>query len=399
MKTILIISNFFYPTTHIAAFRIDAFAKYFRKAGYNVYVVTEGEYNSIESWNECNIYYIKDRSLTSLSFKSSDSKCTHFIKAAINIIFINLLLDRKYKWTKKATKVVLDIIEKNKVDIILSSYGFLSSHLVSLKVKEKYPNIKWIADMRDEMSYSPYLPKTIAKRILPLEKRILNTSDLVTTVSHHILNQYRSNSNHNRFIEIYNGYDTDLVKSIDYQDKFTLSFIGNFYGNIKPDNFFTALSNLKSTSKLPPNFIFKIVGNKKNITIPNSIKNNIVQISQIPHDQAIIEAIKSDVLLIILPNDGRKGVYTGKLFDYLSVNRIILALVDVNDVIAKLIQDTNSGFYVNPDIINDIEDSIMQCYYLWKNKKHIERNWKVIETYSRQYQVNRLIKHISNCGW
>ena len=156
---------------------------------------------------------------------------------------------------------------------------------------------------------------------------------------------------------------------------------------------------MKSRGDIPLNFIFKIVGNKKYLHIPDTIKDNILQIPQVPHDIAIKESIKSDVLLIILPDDGRKGVYTGKLFDYLSVNRTILALVDVNDVIAQLLNTTQSGFAVAPNDHLGIENSIKRCYDLWINKHVINKNWDLINIYSREYQVNKLLNYISNKGW
>lgn len=57
---VLIISNWFYPNNVIAAFRIEAFAKYFQLAGHSVTVVTEGEVDETKLWYGCEINYVKN---------------------------------------------------------------------------------------------------------------------------------------------------------------------------------------------------------------------------------------------------------------------------------------------------------------------------------------------------
>ena len=55
--------------------------------------------------------------------------------------------------------------------------------------------------------------------------------------------------------------------------------------------------------------------------------------------------------LVVIHSTGRKGVYTGKLFDYLATNKPILALCDPEDVVGRLLNETKAGFTVdNADI-------------------------------------------------
>ena len=97
-----------------------------------------------------------------------------------------------------------------------------------------------------------------------------------------------------------------------------------------------------------------------------------------------------DVLLIIHPT-GRKGVYTGKLFDYLASNRTILALADPNDVIAPILEETNSGFIVDNADIEGIKEQIIKCYNLYNNNSMLERDWSNIKKYTRENQVAILL--------
>ena len=396
---ILIISNFFYPQVHIASFRIEAFAKYFHRAGHDVVVVTEGDSDIIDMWNGCRIHYVKDPAkLTKIVFRDQDSKLLHKIKALINTFYNQIFLDKRRAWRLKVFKMLKSIVDSEKIDIILSSYGYLSPHLLALKLKLQNPSYKWIVDMRDEMSTNPFFSSWISFRLKKVERTILDNADLVLSVSQPILQSFSKNcSKSTNFLEIKNGYDFQEYKKTDFQEEFTLSYIGSFYGSIRPDNLMRALSELKRLKRISGNFKFKIVGNRKPIEIPNDLRDNIQQFQRVPHEQAIEKMKEADVLLIIHPK-GRKGVYTGKLFDYLAINRIILAIADPNDVISEILDETNAGYAVDIDDIQSIENMIEYCYTLWKERKTIPRNWENVQKYSREKQVSILLDYI-NSNW
>ena len=61
-----------------------------------------------------------------------------------------------------------------------------------------------------------------------------------------------------------------------------------------------------------------------------------------PHDEALAILRQLDVLVMIHPT-GRRGVYTGKVFDYLASNKPILALFDPRDVVADLLAETRAA--------------------------------------------------------
>ena len=93
---------------------------------------------------------------------------------------------------------------------------------------------------------------------------------------------------------------------------------------------------------------------------------------------------------------GRKGVYSGKLFDYLATNKPILALYDPNDVFAPLLAETKAGFIVDDADKEGIKNMIMKCYQIWKNKEVLPRDWDKIKQYSRRNQVQILLDYLSD---
>ena len=96
---------------------------------------------------------------------------------------------------------------------------------------------------------------------------------------------------------------------------------------INPNNLFKAFSELIREGKLPTNCLIKIIGNNSKLDIPQNIASNVFQLDSVIHTEAIRMSLDVDTLVVIHPT-GRKGVYTGKLFDYLATNKPILALCD-----------------------------------------------------------------------
>ena len=105
-------------------------------------------------------------------------------------------------------------------------------------------------------------------------------------------------------------------------------------------------------------------------------------------------SLAADTLVLVHPK-GRKGVYTGKLFDYLATNKPILAICDPNDVIAELLAETNAGFTADVTDVEDIKSKILQCYSLWKNRQVLPRKWDKIRQYTRKNQVGILLEYLS----
>ena len=169
-----------------------------------------------------------------------------------------------------------------------------------------------------------------------------------------------------------------------------------FYWGINPNNwfksFFRTYTRRKVTYEL---FLIKIIGNNSKLDIPQNIASNVFQLDSVIHSEAIRMSLDVDTLVVIHPT-GRKGVYTGKLFDYLATNKPILALCDPEDVIAQLLNETKAGFTVDNADIDGIKKMILRCYSIWKNKEVLPRDWEKIKQYTRKNQCKILLEYLVN---
>ena len=396
-KNILIITIYYPPIQSVASNRLYSFAKYLDKNRYNVFVHTIGDKNSIEVENNILVQRVKNSVLFKpLLFNKRTNKFIHYLKVIYNL-FVKYFFEDEYRgWVKESKKILPKFIKENNIDLIISSYAPAAPHIVALELKKNFSNIKWIADMRDEMSQGIGLPKKIKKKYEKLENEIFIYSDVVTSVSKPLIDEFKSLSKNQdiKFYEIRNGYDFDLEEYVESSNiEFTITYAGNFYGDINPINFLKALNNLVKRDKIKKIKV-QFVGVKTHFNIPELLKDKITILPPQKHSKAIEIMKKSDVLLLIHPTNGRKGVYTGKLFEYLASLKPIIALVDENDVAAKLIIKANAGYVADNSNIDKIEEILNKAYKDWEEKKIRQYNIDVIKKHHRYEQTKRLEKII-----
>jgi glycosyltransferase involved in cell wall biosynthesis len=397
---ILIISIYYPPIHSIASNRILSFTKYLDKNIFNIYVLTLDEltnYNKY-TYNDICIYRVANNSLLRKANTNIKSNFLfHKAKSLFNIALNNIIKDEYSAWTRNAKLKASEIINKNNINVILSSYAPVASHLVGLYLKRKFNNIKWIADMRDEMSNNAFINHKYKNYLRNIESEIFKHTDAITSVSKPILDNFKHLANNKSIIfkEITNGYDFEIDTIKTRNKVFTISYLGNFYGKRNPDLFLKALEQLY-TSKNINDFHIKFIGVNNLFSLNNIIKDNISILPQMSHDDAIAQMKQSDALLLIHPKSKSKGIYTGKLFEYLASLKPIIAIVDKEDVAAKLIVKCGAGYISDSDNIEEIKDIIMLAYNNWKSNINFKPDISVIKKFHRKEQAMVLSKMITN---
>lgn len=395
---ILIVSYFFYPQNRIASFRIDAFARYFREAGHTVTVVTEGKEDRTAEWCDCEVHYVRDPFLSELYLYSCIRRKKRWtLRRIAGALFARITADQKHFWRVRARQKVEQLWKTRAFDTVLTTFSPLASHKLAWELRAKGYDFFWIADMRDEMGRSLFHFAHIRRSLAVWERRICRSADLVTTVSKPLLEDFRLSSGHDRLLEVRNGYDCPEVHGARFSACFTMAYVGHFYGPITPDNWFRAFAELLSEGALPADSRIRIVGNSKRLDVPLSIAANVSLLDDVDHAEAIRLSLEADTLVLIHPT-GRKGVYTGKIFDYLPTNKPILALCDPTDVIAELLAETGTGFVVDNADIEGIKRAILRCYSLWRNRETLPRDWEKIRQYTRRNQTRVLLDYLAAIG-
>jgi len=391
-KHITLITTWFPPQNGIAVNRMFAFAKYLDKSKYDVSVITiktsnEPNYEIIEN---IEIHRAKNNSLIkTIHTKAGEPKFIHNLKVLWNTGLNYIRPFENTKWKNSALKLLNKLHSQKKIDLIISSYSPLETHLVANEFCINNTSVLWIADMRDELSKNPHISGRIKQLHIEVEKKVNKRANAVTTVSEPILNDFRELlPDVKYFEEIRNGYDHDVQPSNNFNEVFTISYAGTFYGTRKPDTFFMGLSRFVKKYKVK--IRLKFIGTNKNFSIPSEFESCCEFTLQVPHQKAIELISVSDANLLVLPPVKGKGVYTGKIFDYISVLKPIIAVVDATDVAAKLITDHHLGFVADFNDIDQIEKAIEEAYTIWKEKKKMPIDEQKVNLLHRKYQVKKL---------
>ena len=307
--------------------------------------------------------------------------------------------DPKLFWVKPSVKYLQKYLDLNKIDTIISTGPPHSMHLIANKLRQKN-NIKWIADFRDPWSDLYYNKdfnqlSFVKNKNKKLEEAVLKNADCVLTVSNSLKEEFSKTTN--RVEVITNGFDNEVIteNNIIKDTKFTISYIGLLPKQSNPRVLFKVLKELCSRNKdfkndLKLNFIGDISDEVKTEISNNQLNENTNFVGYVNHNKAIEYQKKAQVLLLLIPNiEKSKGILTGKLFEYLTAKRPILAIGPEEGDLSEILKETNSGIIVDFDDEKKISSEILKLYNQYKEGS-LKVQSKNIEKYHRKQLSKKL---------
>lgn len=386
------------PTKSIAVNRMHAFAKYLSaKEDIHVSVFTMGEVPYMKESKSIDVFAIPSSRISKILIsKTTDNIYLHKIKTALRILYFKIVGSPFENWRIKSINNLIEVDKLTPFDCIISSYSPEDAHLLAIEFIEKIRRIPWIADMRDEMSLNPGISSQLKSRLEIIEKQVNELATGITSVSLPILNDFRKICPEVLYFEeIRNGYDHNLKFNYTSNNIFTIGYFGSFYGSIKPTNFFSALVLFHEEF---PDYFFKVelYGVHNNFIIPSQLLNFVQIYEALSYENAIERMSTMDVNLLLLPNQDRKGVYSGKLFDYISVRKPILACIDPCDVASELIHTLDCGYIVDFNSVNQIKNAILEAYHDWGKGFIMKATEEEVNNLHRKVEVSKLYRFIEN---
>ena len=313
--------------------------------------------------------------------------------------------DPKIFWVNSSVKFLHQYLKENKVDVVISTGPPHSMHLIAQKLKQK-TNIKWIADFRDPWSNLYYNEEFkqlsfAKKKNEKLENSVFKNADCILTVSNSLKKEFDQKAT--RVEVITNGFDDEVVTNtlITLDEKFSISYIGLLPKQSNPKLLFKVLSTLcaedtdfKANLKL--NFIGDISEDVKQEIINYNLLENTNFIGYVSHKEAIAYQRKAQVLLLLIPNVTKsEGILTGKLFEYLTAKRPILAMGPETGDLSEILNNTSSGVVVDFDNDAKLTSEIRNLYQQYKTGD-LQVNSKNIEQFHRKELTKSLSEIIKN---
>jgi len=341
--------------------------------------------------------FLKKKKVATANVSSNPS----FIQKTLQYIRGNYFIpDARKFWVKPSVKYLTSYLKNNPVDVVITTGPPHSMHLIGMRLKQKL-GVKWLADFRDPMSNLFYnndllLTTTSKAKLNQLEKEILSKADVVVTVSKHLQKEFQKQIS--KVEVITNGYDDEVLieQTSSLDKKFTLSHIGLLPTQSNPIALWQVLKEIViENEEFAQDLQLNFVGNSSKQVI-NSLKdfdllNYASIIDYVVHSEAIQLQKKAQVLLLLIPQvKGSEGIMTGKVFEYITSNRPILALVPKGSDLIEIIEGTNTGSVLEFSDKIKIKTTILELY-----KKYKEGDLSVDAVNIEQYHRKNLTKKLA----
>lgn len=383
MKKVLIITYYWPPSGGIGVLRCLKWAKYLREHGWEPVIFTaEGaHYPTIDHsndkdipegitilrqkiWEPYHIYkYItgqkKDANVNNVFYATEQKRgFLHNLSVWIRSNFF--IPDARAHWIKPSVHFLLNWLQENKVDALLSNGPPHSNTRIATLVK-KATGLPWLADFQDPWSQVDYfgmlnLTKWGLKKHLRMEQEVFATADAISIVSPTWKKDLESIGAKNVKVLPW-GYDpadyTNLKPEI--IPGFTITHTGILGIDRHPKVLLDAIKILQNRN-LPG------IGNLKLLLVglvDKSIQDYITNAGldaitkytgNVSRQQSLAYTLGSEVLLLVLNRqENAEGRIPGKFFEYLAANRPVLCIGPEKSDVKAMLNDTKCGFYCTFD--------------------------------------------------
>lgn len=427
LMKILMIAYYFPPYNTIGAVRTGKMAKYLERMGHEVKVISARDQPLQRTLHleipEKKVLYTRWLNINRLaqSFAGGKSKVAEngyevsirpgFRQRLIHFtgkIYKNILNfpDGQIGWIPFAYRAGKKTIESWKPDIIYASSAPYSSLITAARLSRKY-GIPWLAELRDlwvDHQYYQYgrLRKKLENRI---EKKTLGSASALITVSEPLAEKLRAC--YSKPVQVIrNGFDPEdyepyvtKVTEEHLPNQLNLVYTGMIYDgrqNISP--LLKAIRLLKDQD-MPVylNMYGKYLDKIRRLAADFGVSELVNVSGSVGYKEALRLQTEADVLLLLLWTDRQqKGIYTGKLFEYIGARRPILAVGPGEDVAADLIRELGAGY------IADEEEKIVLHLQRWSLEKkslgftrsHLGDTWHLTRE-SQARQLSEFLRRLT----
>jgi hypothetical protein len=373
MEKILVISYFFSPCTLTAALRIENWAKYLNEFGYYPIVITrkwekevalpqDMHYSTtlgveIEHKKNHEVHYMPySASLRDKLFTYGRFGLFQKMLSLKEIILQNWFLKSCpfYNIFEEANR----LIEKDPAikKMIISGNPFVQFSFGN-KLKKRYPNLKWVADYRDDWTTTElvksrsFLERFILKIERVSEKKWVSSAAFITSVSGYYAEKI------GRFIggegyEILNGFGEDISSDFEAKvdvSRFEITYNGSLYNSqpIEPflEVFKCLIEEFKSKVTIHLNFPGLDFDKRQSERVRKLLvgfEENYTITSRIPRLE-VLEMQKKSQLVLMFSHQDLKGIPSSKLYEYVGLGKPTVLYPNDKDIIEQTLLDTGLG--------------------------------------------------------
>jgi glycosyltransferase involved in cell wall biosynthesis len=295
-------------------------------------------------------------------------KVTRFIRGNF------FIPDPRRGWNRFAFRKACQLIIKEGISNVITTSPPHSSQLIGLKLKKRFPVIKWLADLRDPWTdiyyYKLFYPSILSKKIdLYYERNVLKNADIITTVGPSLGNYFESKvaGIRDKIKIIHNGFDESDFEGMatTIPERFTISYTGTISESYPVEGFIKALQEVIGKGN---DILIKFTGlfneTQKERFLTSVGKRHLEFIPYSDHKTIIQQMLSSSLqLLVIARHPGNRSFLSGKLFEYIASGKPVLCLGPVDGDAAQILENTGYGKCYDYNDINGMIDFILKSLH------------------------------------
>ncbi|MEP6780571.1 MAG: glycosyltransferase [Gemmatimonadaceae bacterium] len=417
----------FPPSQIIGAMRVSKTAKFLHRFGHEVRVIAglnqpyamganleiPAEHVSYTPWLDVDVPYQRTLSMLQAARRSlrgktrapdgaaglesqwqrlhgtgDDAKNSRTLSERVRFAYQDLVHvpDSSIGWYRSAVREGHRVIKEFQPDVIFASASPTTCLLVARKLSLE-TGIPWVAELRDLWADNHYNNSSRIRHSIDqwLERRTLSSAAAVVTVSEPLAESLRAKYTAPVSI-VLNGFDVDDIddnaltlsgisnRKVDAAARAQLELLhcGTVLAQRDPTPLFDAIKLMGADGR---DVIVRFLGTMsvemrnhlQAIAASRGVAEQLQFVARVPHAEAVRLQRETDVLLLLTWNNPlERGVYTGKLFEYIGAKRPILSVGLADGVAADLIRHRKFGF------ASDSPEKIAKQLLAWLAEKRTQ---------------------------
>jgi glycosyltransferase involved in cell wall biosynthesis len=373
-RRILLVAYFYPPSRDTGAHRPAAMAKYLRRLGHEVTVLTTAAYGRLPGDERPQTdspagAIVRTADLQLLRARLQGRERVGALFDSDTYSGRPHLLSRivvpeplALAWAPFARRAALRVQRRAGFECVITTSPPESAHLVGAALRRR--GVAWVADLRDAWTFEPLRPRfpTAAQRRLDerLERRLLGAADAVVCVSRPAAEDLRARGIADPTV-IANGWDPEAAPPVDDleppavldPERVSLVYTGRFgsYGR-DPRPLVEALGRLAredpaGAARLELVIAGPLTAPERSLASADVSPARIVLAGSLPREQALALQRRADALLVIA-HKTRSQLPNYKLFEYLAAGRPVLSLSAGTEA-GRIAEEVGAGTAVPAD--------------------------------------------------
>lgn len=303
--------------------------------------------------------------------------------------------DPEVVWKPFALRTASRLIAEQNIDTILVTAPPFSAFLTGVALKKRFPHLRLVSDFRDSwlnfyLSTFDFLQNdSVRRRSEAMEREVVETSDLVVTVTHSIVDELRgryTGQPPGKFARIVNGFDPEVFASFRPRahgtGKIIVSYLGTVYPAGSARYYLRALESLpaEEAARFETRFFGRITPAEQPY-IDAHKSSTIRTYGFLPQEKALEFMEETDFVLVTMTDPAS---LTGKILEYLAMNKPILGFSPPGGEVERVLIETGTGWCAGLDSVEQGREILRKAQLLVDGQgARLERNQAAIDRYDR----------------